>query len=186
MIIQSAMIGFLDAIIDGLTIQGARTEGIIDGAEKFQTFIICMQGVGAIAGGLAVSAVLRDVEIEPMQYMYIYVFFCGILLASALSLSDDAEPKKLDDDHQMLRNSADEDAVGLLDGGGYRSRVFIQLTLCEKCAHTFECIGTALKLEASYKPLLFFILRGCLIPNLDDTFYFVLIQEYEKTQEYYD
>jgi MFS family permease len=101
MIIQSAMIGFLDAIIDGLTIQGARTEGIIDGAEKFQTFIISMQGVGAIAGGIAVAAVLKESDTEPMQYLYIYVFFCGMLLVAALSLQADAEPKILEDEYQM-------------------------------------------------------------------------------------
>ena len=76
--------------------------------------------------------------------------------------------------------------IGLLSGSGYRSRDLIRLTLCEKCAHTLECVGTALKLEASYKPLLFFVLRGCLIPNLDDTFYFILTKDFELSQEYYD
>lgn len=67
-----------------------------------------------------------------------------------------------------------------------RLRIFIQPTLCEKCAHTFECIWTSLKLEPVYKSLLFFILRGCLVPNLDDSMYFILVQEYRRSQEHYD
>ena len=40
MIVQSVTVGFLDAIIDGFAVQAARKEGVIDGAEKFQTFMI--------------------------------------------------------------------------------------------------------------------------------------------------
>ena len=57
-----------------------------------------MQGVGAIAGGIAVAAVLKESDTEPMQYLYIYVFFCGMLLVAALSLQADAEPKILEDE----------------------------------------------------------------------------------------
>ena len=39
---------------------------------------------------------------------------------------------------------------------------------------------------AVYKPLLFFLVRGCLVPNLDDSTYYILINDFSLEQELYD
>ena len=41
-------------------------------------------------------------------------------------------------------------------------------------------------MDAVYKTLLFFILRGCLVPNLDDSTYYILINEFGLEQVSYD
>jgi hypothetical protein len=41
-------------------------------------------------------------------------------------------------------------------------------------------------MDAVYKTLLFFIVRGCLVPNLDDSTYYILINEFGLEQVSYD
>lgn len=66
------------------------------------------------------------------------------------------------------------------------SRMLVNPTLYERFAHTKEMILKCLQLEPVHQVLLYFLARGCLMPNLDDPMYFYLINSLEARQEYYD
>ena len=92
-VVQSANIGYLDAIVDGLIVQASKNENIKNGAEKFQTLTFIMQGTGAIMGGIFASSLLDTVYEEPLHDLRIYVIFNVLLLIVASFLGSDAEPK---------------------------------------------------------------------------------------------
>ena len=57
---------------------------------------------------------------------------------------------------------------------------------CANCMATFTIIWRVLKIPAVYKTLLFFLVRGLVVPNLDDNQYYYAMKVSKIKQSEYD
>ena len=190
--ISQLTMAYNDTVTDALTVQASKF-GAPDGSENLNSLCYMMQGFGAISGALMAALVQTTPSIGPFDCFGIYLALQTTFFVCALFMNKKMEPGEITDlkqeEPQPLELGAGaDDQERLLSGPEQQRPVRARKSrsCCQKLFLNLKLIWIAGMHAPIYCTLGFFIIRGALVPTLDNAQYYFLLEKCGIAQDQYD
>lgn len=187
-----------DTVTDALTVQASKFD-VPDGCEWLNGLCYMMQGIGAIAGALMAGFVQKTAYLGPFECFGIYMALQMTFFVLAYFMNQNMEPGEIRDLQlseppapQAASSSADvpqDEAQRLLEGSEAPQAPQADQgpsSCCSRLALNFKLIWRAAKNQPIYATIIFFLVRGLLVPTFDNIQAYFLLNKAGITNDEYD
>lgn len=154
-----------DTVTDGLTVQATKI-GHEDFSERVNSLAYILSAVGQILGTLIAWVLDKYSVFDPFMNFVVYLVIQVLFFVSASMLNKSVEP-----DEQQIQEQYDLFVSSELKKGKKGNQ---PISVSLKLWNNLKLIGVSMMHPPIFYSVLFFIIRGCLIPNLDHIQYFFL------------